>query len=153
MVAMCLVGLCGCWGPVSSPGSFRPLTHFILLLLLPCGTRGNQSTDWATLAWPCSIPPTTLITSQMVIDEASLAALTPLKDAQTYIRGGTDRSELPPSKAGLHRVLGARFANYSCSSTLLPCALPAPSRQLFLHHRHCSQTGLALKPRPSTQTC
>lgn len=134
MVAMCQ----GCWGPVSSPGSLLPLAHFILLLLLPCGTPGNQSPDCATLAWPSSIPPTTLITSQMVIDEASLAALTPLKDSQTYIRGATDRSELPPSKAGLHRELGARFANYSCRSTALPCTPPAPSEQLFSHHQCCS---------------
>jgi len=142
-----------CWGPVFSPGSVLPLTHFILLLLLPCGTQGNQGPDWATLAWPGSIPPTTLITSQMVIDEASLAALTPLKYSQTYIRGATDRSVLLPSKAGLHRELGARFANYSCSSTLLPCTPHAPSRQLSSHHQCCSQTGLPSNTGQTTQAC
>lgn len=70
-------------------------------------TEAHRAQTEPLFAWPCSIPPTTLITSQMVIDEASLAALTPLKDSQTYIRGATDRSELPPSKAGLHRELGA----------------------------------------------
>lgn len=82
---------------------------------------------------PCSIPPTMLITSEMVIDGASLASLTLLKDSQTDIRGATDRSEPSPSKAGLHRELGAWFTNYSCSSTLLHRALPAQSRQLSLH--------------------
>lgn len=100
MVAVCLAGLC-----VSAAEALSPLwgVSFHLLTLSSCccclvGHTGTQSPDWATLAWPCSIPPTTLITSQMVIDEASLAALTPLKDSQTYIRGATDRPELPPSK-------------------------------------------------------
>lgn len=41
MVAMCLDGLYvrAAEAPVSSPGSLLPLAHFILLLLLPCGTR------------------------------------------------------------------------------------------------------------------
>lgn len=155
MVAMCVTGLCVRAVEALSPlqgVSFHSLTSSSCCCC-PVGHRGTQSPDWATLAWPCSIPPTTLITSQMVIDEASLAALTPLKDSQTYIRGATDRSELLPSKAGLHRELEARFTNYSCSSTLLPCASPAPSRQLFSHRQRCAQTGLPTNPGQTVQAC
>lgn len=66
------------------------------------------------------------------MDGASLAAFTPLKDSQTYIRGATDRPELSPSKAGLHRELGARFANYSDSSTLLPLCAACAKQTAFL---------------------
>lgn len=33
--------VCHCSGPVFSPGILLPLAHFILLLLLPCGTLGH----------------------------------------------------------------------------------------------------------------
>lgn len=148
MVVVRLLGL-----RVRAAEALSPLqgVFFHLLTSFSCccsrvGYRDTQSPDWATLAWPCSIPPRTLITSQMVMDEASLAALTPLKDSQTYIRGATDRSEIPPSKARLHRELGVRFANYSCSSTLLPCALPAQSRQVLSHHQNHSPTCLTSNP-------
>lgn len=150
MVAVCVAGLC-----VSAAEALSPLwgVSFHLLTLSSCccclvGHTGTQSPDWATLAWPCSIPPTTLITSQMVIDEASLAALTPLKDSQTYIRGPLiGLSCLLQSRTS--QELGARFANYSCSSTLLPCTPPAQRRQLFSHHRCYFQLCLPSNP---TQT-
>lgn len=72
----------------------------------PVGHQCTQSPDWATVAWPCSILPTALITSQMVIDEALLAALTPLKDSQTYIRGPTDWFGVPSFKGWTSQAAG-----------------------------------------------
>lgn len=85
-------------------------------------TETHRAPDWATLAWPSSISATTLITSQMVIDEASLAALHPLKDSQTYIRRAMMGLSSFLQRLDFTGNSGAWFANYSWSSTPLPRA-------------------------------
>lgn len=116
-----------------------------------CFPVGHTEPRLSHSYWPYSISATTLITSQMVIDEASLAALTLLKDSQAYIRGAADRTERSPSKPWTSQGAGARLANYPCSSTLLPFAPPAPSRQISSHHQCWTQTGLPSNPGQATQ--
>lgn len=96
---MCSWPMCQrCWGPVSSLGSLLPLAHFILLLLLPCGTHRHTEPrlSHSCLAVLHSSNNANYISNGnrwgLVSSSHSLERFTNIHQR------ATDRPELPPSK-------------------------------------------------------
>lgn len=106
-----------CWGPVSSPGSLPLFTQFILLFLL----------SWGTPRWP---EPRMNHSSLALLHSSNYANYTSNCNRRGLVSSSHSLGRfinwlvwVPAFKGKTSQGAGRdRFINYSCSSTLLPCA-------------------------------